>query len=89
VNVAVFIAHELKIRDRNCNRLRADTQKASDVDDRGAAGARPVDMIDLADLVIVGSIDGGTFEDGRVSSEVVRRTWLVWSMIASSYVEVD
>ncbi|MBB3162929.1 hypothetical protein FHS25_003407 [Rhizobium laguerreae] len=33
--------------------------------DRGAAGARAMDMIDLADLVMVGSIDGGTFEDGR------------------------
>lgn len=59
MNFAVFIAHELKIRDRNGNRLRADTQKASDVDDCGAARARAVDMIDLADLVIVGSIDGG------------------------------
>ncbi|TCU24049.1 hypothetical protein EV131_10637 [Rhizobium laguerreae] len=65
MNVAVFIAHELKIRDRTATRLRADTQQASDVDDRGAAGARAMDMIDLADLVIVGSIDGGTFEDGR------------------------
>lgn len=65
VDVAVLIAHELQVAQRNRDRLGADAEEAADIDDGLAADAVAVDMIDFADLVVVGAVDGGTLQDGR------------------------
>ena len=39
MNVAVFVTHELEIRNQNRNWLCADTKKAADVDNDQAARA--------------------------------------------------
>ena len=39
MDIAVLIAHEVKVAERNCDGLCADAEKAADIDDRRAAGA--------------------------------------------------
>ena len=61
MDIAVLIAHEVKIAERNCDRLCADAEKAADIDDRRAAGADAVYVVNLPDLVVIGAIDGRAF----------------------------
>lgn len=62
MNVAIFVAHELKITDRHCDWLGANTKKTTDVDDRGVAAMY---MANFANFVIVSTVDCRAFEDRR------------------------
>ncbi|AAK89112.2 hypothetical protein Atu4327 [Agrobacterium fabrum str. C58] len=62
VDVAVFIAHEVKVAERDCDRLRADAEKTADIDDGGGGGSDTMDMVNLADLMVVCAINGCPFE---------------------------
>ncbi len=74
MDVAILVAHEVEIAGRYGDGLGADAEKAADVDDDPRIRARPVDMVDAADLFVVGSVDRGVFEKVGVSSAPVRRT---------------
>ncbi|MBB4351174.1 hypothetical protein GGE35_004716 [Rhizobium cellulosilyticum] len=65
MNVTIFIAHELKIRQRNSDRFCADPKEPADINDCRTARTCPMDMVDLPDLVVVSAIDGCTFENCR------------------------
>ncbi|MNV54526.1 hypothetical protein D3C71_1467230 [compost metagenome] len=63
MDVAILIAHELKIRQRNSDRFCADPKETADINDCRTAGTCPMDMVDLSDLMVVRAIYGCTFEN--------------------------
>ena len=79
MNVTVLVAHEVEVGQGNGNRFCADAKKTTNVDNCLAAGARTVDMIDLADLVVVGAVNGSAFQNG--GSELAGRETNVIAVI--------
>jgi hypothetical protein len=76
MDVAIFVTHEVQIGQRYGNGLGSNSKETADVDDRLTAGTGAVDMIDLTDLVVVGTIYGRTFQDcwskfGRGETNVI------------------
>lgn len=74
MDVAILIAHELKIRQRNSDRFCADPKETADINDCRTAGTCPMDMVDLSDLMVVRAIYGCTFENSWCQSAGFRRT---------------
>ena len=64
MDVAVLVAHEVEIRQWHRDRLGANPEEAADIDNRGTARTGTMNVIDLADLVVVSAVNGGTFQKG-------------------------
>src|SRR6185312_11411068 len=66
MNVAVFVAHEIKLTRRYRNRLGADAKKAAYVNDHPRGRAGPVNMGNRSHLGVIRTIDRRVIEDGFV-----------------------
>lgn len=66
VNVAVLVAHEIKLAGGNCHRLGADAKKAADVYDDLRARAGTVNVRQGAGVLVGRPVDGGAFQVGGV-----------------------
>lgn len=62
VDMAIGVPHEFRIADRNRHRLGTQAQETADIDNRGTGGTRAMNIIDLANLVVVGAVNGSAFE---------------------------
>jgi hypothetical protein len=61
MDVAVLVAHEFELAGTHGHGLGADAEKATHIDDDLAA----VQMVDRADLLVIGPVDCRPFEDVR------------------------
>lgn len=64
MDVAILVAHEIKVADRHCNGLCANAEKTADIDDGCRVGADTVHMVNFTDLVIIRALNGGAFQNG-------------------------
>lgn len=86
MDVTILIAHEIEIGEGDRDRLCADSQEAANIDNDLTTGACPMNVINLADLMVVGAVNGCAFQNSWCefgSREtnviaVIHRDFLVW-----------
>ncbi|KQQ50093.1 hypothetical protein ASF69_21115 [Rhizobium sp. Leaf311] len=62
MNIAVLVAHEIKVAQRDGYWLGADSEKSANIDD-GLAACSAMDVIDLSNLMVICAIYGCTFQN--------------------------
>src|SRR5690606_28354270 len=88
MDMAILVAHELEIAQGDGDRLGANSQEAADIDNGSGGRASAVHMVDLADLVVVGTVDGCILENirgefGSAEAHVIAMIHLAGSFFVS------
>lgn len=61
MDVAVLITHEIEVSEGNGHRLGTDAEKSTDIDNGLASSACTVNVIHLADLMVIGTVNSRAF----------------------------
>lgn len=64
MKLAVLVAYEFQISRWNGEGLGTDTEKSADIDNFCAGGTGPVDIIDLAGIVVIGAVSRRALQNG-------------------------
>lgn len=65
MDITILVTHELEVHKRHSDRLRADAKETADIDDGRPATPRTMNVIELTNLMVVGSVNRRTFKDSR------------------------